>query len=194
LTLYCATTSSGKLRELRLAASAGLNIEPLPRLSDISRCEETGATFEENAIQKASYYGAHCNGYLFAEDSGLSVDCLGGAPGVYSARFAGPAATDEENNSLLLERLAGVSDRVARYVCVIALTRAGEVLRTFHGEVEGTILEACRGHGGFGYDPLFYYEPFRRTFAEVSQRRKQTVSHRGRALKLMLAYVEEHLV
>jgi XTP/dITP diphosphohydrolase len=171
-----------------MAASAEIDIQPLRRLNAIPVCEETGATFDDNAVQKARHYSKYCSGYLFAEDSGLSVDSLAGAPGVYSARFAGPAATDDENNSLLLQRLDGVKHRAARYICVIALAHAGEVLQTFHGEVKGTVLEAPRGHGGFGYDPLFYYEPFGKTFAEVPQEQKQTVSHRGRALELMLAF------
>ena len=166
----------------------------MPGFGNIPPCDETGHTFEENAIQKARYYGAHCDGYLFAEDSGLAVTALNGAPGVYSARFAGPHATDEDNNSLLLERLAGVKDRTAHYVCVIALVRAGELLRTFRGEVKGEILEQRRGHGGFGYDPLFYYAPFGCTFAEISQEQKQTVSHRGNALRLLIGYVREQLV
>ena len=194
MTLYCATTNPGKIREFRIAASGDIDIQPLPGLPEIPACDETGSTFEENAIQKARHYGSHCYGYLFAEDSGLSVDALGGAPGVYSARFAGANATDEDNNSLLLERLAGLQNRVARYVCVIALTHAGKLLGTFRGEVEGRILDAPHGHGGFGYDPLFYFDPFSSTFAEISQEQKQTVSHRGRALELMLAYVRKHLV
>jgi XTP/dITP diphosphohydrolase len=192
LTLYCATTNSGKLREFRMAASGGVDIQPLPELALIPPCDETGHTFEENAIGKTRYYGAYCDGYLFAEDSGLAVTALDGAPGVYSARFAGVNADDDSNNRLLLKRLEGVKDRTARYVCAIALTHKGELLRTFLGEVEGTILEGTRGHGGFGYDPLFYYRPFGGTFAEIPLEQKQTVSHRGRALRLMLSYVQAH--
>ena len=194
MTLYCATTNPGKIREFRMAASADIDIQPLPGLRDIPVCEETGSTFEENAIQKARHYGAYCNGYLFAEDSGLAVDALGGAPGVYSARFAGPDATDEDNNSLLLERLGSVKERTARYVCVIALARAGTVLRTFRGEVAGRIVDAPRGQRGFGYDPLFYYEPFNSTFGEISLEQKQTVSHRGRAIERMLTCIQGQLV
>jgi XTP/dITP diphosphohydrolase len=187
--LYCATTNPGKLLEFRIAASAGVEIEPLPGIERVPPCEETGVTFEENAIQKACYYGTYCRGYLFAEDSGLEVGALGGAPGVYSARFAGANATDRQNNELLLERLRTVDDRSAKYVCVIALARAGEVVRTFRGEVEGLILDEPRGSGGFGYDPLFFFLPFGSTFAEVSREQKQTVSHRGRAVKELLDYL-----
>jgi XTP/dITP diphosphohydrolase len=191
VTLYCATTNPGKFREFALAAErfgAGrFTVAPLPGLREISPCEETGATFEENAMQKAIYYGARTDGYLFADDSGLEVNALGGAPGVHSARFAGPDATDEANNRLLLERLQGIEDRSARFVCVIALTHAGRLVSTYRGEVPGEILRAPRGHEGFGYDPLFYYPPFGTTLAAVSPERKLEVSHRGRALAAMFA-------
>jgi XTP/dITP diphosphohydrolase len=168
-----------------MAASPELRIEPLPGLQHIPPCDETGATFEENAIQKALYYGAYSDGWLFAEDSGLEVDALGGAPGVYSARFAGDGATDGANNALLLERLAESDVRTARYVCVIALVRGGELYDTFRGTVEGEILREPRGDNGFGYDPLFYYAPFGCTFGEVTRDRKHIVSHRGAALRLL---------
>jgi len=192
--LYCATTDPGKLREFRMAASETVMIEPLPGLDSLPHCEETGSTFEENAIQKALHFGAYCNGYLFAEDSGIEVDALGGAPGIYSARFAGPRASDEQNNTLLLEKLRASSDRSARYVCVIALAHECQIVRAFCGEVSGSIVEHPRGSGGFGYDPLFYFSPFGCTFAEVSREQKQTVSHRGVALEAMLAYVRENLI
>ena len=118
-----------------------MQVETVPGLAAIPPCEETGATFEENAILKAQYYGPLAPGLLFADDSGLEVDALGGAPGVYSARFAGPDATDEANNRLLLERMRGVRDRSARFVCVIALVDGARVLGTFRGVVEGEILE-----------------------------------------------------
>jgi XTP/dITP diphosphohydrolase len=159
LRLYCATTNSGKLREFRMALAD--SVEPLPGLNSIMACEETGATFEENAIQKALYYSQHCEGYLFVDDSGLEVDALGGAPGVYSARFAGAEATDEANNALLLERMRGVADRTARFVCVVALAESGGLIQTFRGEVEGRLLDEPRGDNGFGYDPLFFYPSVR---------------------------------
>src|SRR5580692_12453360 len=114
-------------------------------------CAETGATFEANAILKAEYYGRHAPGFLFADDSGLEVDALDGAPGVYSARFAGLHATDEDNTRLLLDRMRGVTDRTARFVCVVALAQSGRLLDTFRAEVEGRLLEAPRGTNGFGY-------------------------------------------
>jgi len=191
--LYCATTNAGKLREFRLAAEryggGRIRIEPLPGLQAIAAPPETGRSFEENAAAKALYYSSLAPGPLFAEDSGLEVEALGGAPGVYSARFAGPDADDEANNRLLLEKLQGVADRRARYVCVAALAERGRLVATFRGTVEGRIAEAPRGTGGFGYDPLFYYEPFGATFGEVSAERKMAVSHRGEAMRRLLGWL-----
>jgi XTP/dITP diphosphohydrolase len=188
--LYCATGNPGKLREFRLAGELlHIDVEPLADLKEIVAPEETGATFEENACLKAAYYSRFAPGLLFADDSGLAVDALGGAPGVYSARYAGPHATDSENNALLLEQLAGNPDRRARFVCVIALAEAGEVRETFRGEVEGKILTATRGPGGFGYDPLFYYPPFGCSFGEADGPKKFDVSHRGKALRALLNHL-----
>ncbi len=186
--LYCATGNPGKIREFALADPA-FEIEPLANFASLPPVEETGATFEENAILKALGYGALAGGLLFAEDSGLEVDALGGAPGVYSARFAGPSANDSANNGLLIERLRGSENRTARYVCVIALARAGRLVDTFRGEVEGQILSSPRGEGGFGYDPLFFYPPFGCTFAEVPAERKFSASHRGAALRKLTSYL-----
>ena len=188
--LYCATTNSGKLHEFQLALQ-DFKVQPLPGLASIAAPEETGATIEENANQKALYYSKYCDGYLFVDDSGLEVDALGGAPGVYSARFAGPHATDAENNRLLLDRIREATNRDARFVCVVALADSGRLIRTFRGEVDGRLLEAPRGTNGFGYDPLFFYPPFESTFGEAPLERKMEVSHRARALGKMRAYLEE---
>lgn len=187
--LYCATTNPGKLREFRLALADSFGVEALPELGSIPACEETGATFEENAIQKALYYSKYCDGFVFVDDSGLEVDALGGEPGVYSARYAGPDATDEANNRLLLDRMRSVPERNARFVCVVALAKSGVLVSTFHGEVEGLLAEKPRGLNGFGYDPLFYYPPFGCTFGEVPLERKMEVSHRARALRSMRDYL-----
>jgi XTP/dITP diphosphohydrolase len=190
--LYCATTNAGKLREFRLAVARFggglLDVEPLAGLTGIPPCEETGATFEENAIQKAVYYSVHAPGPLFADDSGLEVRALDRAPGVVSARFAGEGATDASNNRLLLRRLAGIEDRAAQFVCVIALAERGRLIRTFRGVVEGRIIDEARGPNGFGYDPLFFHEPFGCTFGEASAERKLLVSHRAKALEQMVSY------
>jgi XTP/dITP diphosphohydrolase len=185
--LFCATTNSGKLREFQ--AHPLIEVEPLAGLKTLPPCEETGLTFEANAVQKALHYSPYARGLMIAEDSGIEVEALGGAPGVYSARFAGPAATDEQNNRLLLQKLAGVENRKARYVSVIALAKGSEILATFRGEVVGEIASEARGANGFGYDPLFYYAEFGCTFGEAAPGRKQTVSHRGRAIEKLFAYL-----
>jgi XTP/dITP diphosphohydrolase len=188
--VYCATGNPGKLREFQLAAAQeGIQVETVPGLADLPPCEETGTTFEANAILKAEYYGRLTPGLLFADDSGLEVDALGGAPGVYSARFAGPGATDRANNQLLLEKMRGVPGRAARFVCVIALADGGRAIETFRGAVEGAILEEPRGPHGFGYDPLFYYPPFGCSFGEAAPERKLTVSHRGAALRALFRHL-----
>jgi XTP/dITP diphosphohydrolase len=185
VTLYCGTTNKGKLREFQLAAphyDIRAVAAPPPA--------EHGETFDETARDKALYYAGHAGGLVFADDSGLEVDALGGAPGVHSARYSGPGATDESNNALLLERLRGLDNRSARFVCVIALARGTEVVRTFRGVVEGRIIDSPRGPHGFGYDPLFYYEPFGCTFGEASDAQKMQVSHRAQALRAMFAYLD----
>jgi XTP/dITP diphosphohydrolase len=186
--LWCATGNAGKLREFQGAArDAGIEIEGLPNFREIPECIEDGATFTDNAILKARHYAGHVRGPVFADDSGLVVDALDGAPGVYSARFAGLHATDEENNRLLLERLRGQPNRRARFVCAIALIEDGELLGTYEAAVEGEMIDAPRGPGGFGYDPLFYYPEFGCTFGEATEAQKLSVSHRGQAFRKMLA-------
>jgi XTP/dITP diphosphohydrolase len=192
--IYCATGNPGKLREFQLAGKLlDIDIQPLAELKSIATPEETGATFEENARLKAEYYSRFAPGPLFADDSGLEVDALGGAPGIYSARYScknpGQHASDAANNALLLERMTGIIDRTARFVCVIAFADSGKAERTFRGEVEGRILDEPHGPGGFGYDPLFYYQPFGCTFGEVDDAKKFGVSHRGNALREMLQYL-----
>jgi XTP/dITP diphosphohydrolase len=201
LRLYAATTSQGKLRDFRTAAEAhGLILSPLPGLNEIPAPEEDGLTFAENATLKAVYYSRFAPGELvLADDSGLEVDALGGAPGVRSARFAADAGvvdspdandnTDVWNNLELLLRLAGVpqAQRTARYRCVLVVARDGEALHTAEGLVEGLILESPRGTGGFGYDPLFYLPALEKTMAELDLETKHTLSHRGRAIVVLLA-------
>jgi XTP/dITP diphosphohydrolase len=190
LKLYCATTNHGKLREFQQALEGSFQVQALPGLSSIAPPEETGVTFEENAVLKALYYAEFCDGYLFVDDSGLEVDALHGAPGVYSARFAGPNATDAANNQLLLDRMRGVAHRAARFVCVVALAESGRLIYTFRGEVEGELLEAPRGTNGFGYDPLFFYPAFGCSFGEAPLDRKMQVSHRSQALLQMRRYLD----
>jgi XTP/dITP diphosphohydrolase len=202
--LFVATTSQGKLRDFRAAAEAhALAIEPLPNLKEIPAPEEDGATFAANAVLKAIYYSRFAPGALvMADDSGLEVDALDGEPGVRSARFAADATTnetepgdgtggnttDERNNALLLDRLTGIpaARRTARYRCVLAVVRDGELLQTADGSVEGVILDAPRGSGGFGYDPLFYLSQLQKTMAELDLETKHGLSHRGRAIAALL--------
>jgi XTP/dITP diphosphohydrolase len=198
LRLYAATTNQGKLRDFRTAAEAhGLMIEPLPELETIPAPEENGLTFASNATLKAVYYSRFAPGELvLADDSGLEVDALDGAPGVRSARFAADSGltdstsyTDAQNNLVLLQRLAGVppARRTARYRCVLVVARDGVALYTAEGAVEGLILESPRGTGGFGYDPLFYLPALGLTMAEIDLETKHTLSHRGRAIAALLA-------
>ena len=184
--VYCATSNPGKLREFQLAAP-DFDVRALPK--SVSPPDETGDTFEANATQKAVTYGQHVDGYLFADDSGLEVDALNGEPGVHSARYAGDHATDAANNALLLERLRGIEDRAARFVCVIALVHDGKLVKTFRGAVEGRIIDEARGSGGFGYDPLFYCPTFGCTFGEAAIEPKMQVSHRAQALAAMFTYL-----
>jgi len=202
LCLYVATTSQGKLRDFRTAAEThAVSIEPLPGLADIEPPEEDGLTFAENATIKAIYYSRFAPGELIlADDSGLEVDALNGEPGVRSARFAADAGivdspdaasdnTDVWNNMVLLQRMNELPaiQRTARYHCVLVAARDGRVDRTSDGSVEGVILEAPRGTGGFGYDPLFYLSDLQKTMAEVDLKTKLSLCHRGRALAALLA-------
>ena len=218
--VYCASTNPGKLREFNLIAAhyavGHLEVIPVPGLKAIEPPEETGATFAENAILKAAYYSAFVDGLLFADDSGLAVDALNGAPGIYSARYAGAGATDAENNACLLQALqralagpldataapldellaanpagrgAASASRTARFVCAIAVASNGRLLETFEDSVEGQLLTEARGPNGFGYDPLFFYPPFNRTFGEASAESKLLVSHRGKAMEKMFRWI-----
>ncbi|WP_263366098.1 non-canonical purine NTP pyrophosphatase [Edaphobacter bradus] len=204
MTLYVATSNPGKLRDFAAADTLHIPIEPLPNLADIAPPPEDEPTFEGNAIAKALYYSHHAPGEIvIADDSGLEVDALHGAPGVRSARFAedhnflpmSPLPPDERNNLYLVETLTGVplSDREARYHCVLAAARNGHILAIGHGAVEGEILTAPRGSGGFGYDPLFYLPTHHRTMAELDLATKLTLSHRGRAFAALLKELEPHL-
>ncbi len=200
LHLYAATTSQGKLRDFRTAATAhNLEIEPLPRLGEMEPPEEYGLTFSANATLKAVYYSQFAAGQVVvADDSGLEVDALNGAPGVRSARFAAdhglidsPDAnenTDVWNNMFLLQQLASTpaEQRTARYRCVLVAAQDGRPLYAAEGVGEFEILEAPRGTGGFGYDPLFYVPALERAMAEIDIETKLSLSHRGRAIQALL--------
>ncbi len=192
LILYAATNNRGKLAEFQRAAqNLPLRVLSIPGLETLPPCEESGATFEQNARLKAEHYSRLVEGLVFADDSGLEVAALDGAPGVRSARYVGPRAGDAANNRKLLEALAGVppEQRAARFVCVLALARQGKVLETFEGAAQGLVLEARRGSGGFGYDPLFLFPALGLSFAELSPEQKLAHSHRGAAFRKMAAWL-----
>jgi XTP/dITP diphosphohydrolase len=186
--LLVATNNAGKVRELsRLLSDVPLRLRLLSEFAGVAEAEETGTTFAENATLKALHYSAHAGLLTLSDDSGLAVDALGGAPGVYSARYAGAHATYAERMAKLLgelEAAGGDDERRARFVCVIAVAdpSAGTV-DTFEGVCEGRIARAPRGTGGFGYDPLFIPEGHDRTFGELPEEVKHSLSHRARALK-----------
>lgn len=192
--LYACSSNPGKLNEFALAARhsaiAGLEILPLPGMGRIATPEETGATFQENAAIKALYYSGFTDELVFADDSGIEVDALGGEPGIFSARYAGSQATDESNNELLLTRLRHELNRHGRFACSIAVAQKARLITTTQGTVEGEILEAPRGENGFGYDPLFFYPPLGCSFAELTGEAKFAVSHRGNALRSLFAQLE----
>lgn len=182
-----------KAKELqRLLEGLPYDVRCLADYGAVDEPEETGATYEENAALKAVYYGQHFGLSCVADDSGISVDAIGGAPGVYSARYAGENCTYADNNEKLLGELIGVPDeqRTARFVCCAALYRDGHPIHIERGEVEGCIIHAPRGDRGFGYDPIFVPDGTDKTFAEMSREEKQSFSHRGRAFHKLRSYLE----
>lgn len=187
--LLLATLNQGKIREFAEAfAETGIEVVGLDVIPDRAEVEETGETFEANARLKADYYSSLCEMPVLADDSGLEVDALGGAPGVRSARYGGPGLDSAGRNRKLLEALQGFADaqRTARFRCVLAFARAGRTLAIFEGVVEGRILEEPRGDNGFGYDPLFFHPESACTTAQLSTSTKRLISHRGAAIKAFL--------
>lgn len=184
--LILATTNDGKAREFaELLAGIGARLRSLSDFPHAGVAEETGQTFEENAAQKATYYGRRLRATTLADDSGLEVDALGGAPGVHSARYAGEGASDARRVERLLEELREkrAQDRRARFVCVVAIyDAADETIRLFRGTCEGRIAFEARGENGFGYDPIFVPEGYAESFAQLPSDVKQRISHRARAL------------
>ena len=185
--LLVATNNAGKVRELsHLLSGAPLRLRLLSEFGGVAEAEETGTTFAENAVLKARHYSAHAGLLTLSDDSGLVVDALGGAPGVYSARYAGKSATYAERMAKLLGELEATGDleRRARFVCVIAVAEpsTGELL-TFEGRCEGRIAREPRGAGGFGYDPVFIPDGHAQTFGELNEEIKQAISHRALAVE-----------
>ncbi|MDI6698431.1 MAG: RdgB/HAM1 family non-canonical purine NTP pyrophosphatase [Candidatus Saccharicenans sp.] len=194
--LLLATTNRGKLRELkRLLRGLRLKIESLDRHPELKKYRETGKSFEANSQGKCLFYSRKFDGLVLAEDSGLEVEALGGRPGVYSARFSGPGASDRKNIEKLLRLLAAVpaARRRASFVCVVSLGKNGHLIKCFRGRVRGLILSEPDGKNGFGYDPVFYYPPLRKSFARLRPEEKNLVSHRGRALRKLRRFLENYL-
>jgi XTP/dITP diphosphohydrolase len=188
-----ASSNPGKLREYQaLAAGHAVAVELFPNFDSLPWFEESAPTFAENAAGKALHFSRTIALPVIADDSGLVVPALGGAPGPKSARYAGAGATDTDRVKKLLEEMRGKSgeQRRARFVCVQALAQAGKVIAVFSDFAEGVLLEAPRGDGGFGYDPLFFYEPLGKTFAELPREEKNRFSHRGKAFRKLLAFLE----
>jgi XTP/dITP diphosphohydrolase len=199
--ILVATSNPGKLRDFAGAADLhGVTIAAIPHFSSLPLVVEDGASFEANACKKAAAYSLAVPGELVvADDSGLEIDALRGAPGVHSARYAAdePHAAesntdDDANNTRVLRELAGVptEKRTGRFVCVLAVARDGRTLRTFRGAAEGVILDTPRGGNGFGYDPLFYFPQMGKTFAELTAPEKSRYSHRGAAFRKFLEWLD----
>ncbi len=193
-----ASSNPGKLADFAAAARLfDIEIAPLPGIKELQSPEETGTTFEENARLKAEYYSRHASGQLLiADDSGLVVDALGGAPGVRSARYAEDAGIsahdpDAANNALLLRNTESIPDsqRQCAFVCAIAAAQNGTTLHTFTARASGMLLREARGSNGFGYDPLFYFPQLKKSFAELSREEKLRVSHRGAAFRMFLKWM-----
>jgi XTP/dITP diphosphohydrolase len=196
--LFLGSSNPGKLAEYRpLAAATSLPIELalLPDFDALPAFEENAPTFAENAAGKALYYSRQGNGLVFADDSGLVVPSLGGAPGVHSARYAGPRATNSQKIEKLLRELQSRTgaERAAHFICAIALAERGRAMAIVTDRVDGEILEAPRGSGGFGYDPVFYFPALHKTFAEISAEEKNLRSHRGKAFRRLLAALSSML-
>jgi XTP/dITP diphosphohydrolase len=197
--LFLASSNLRKLGEFRTLARATMprllvTLELLPRFDSLPSFAEGEPTFAENAAGKALHYSRLYDGLVFADDSGLVVPALSGAPGVRSARYAGPTATSGERNAKLLAKLGGKAgpERRAYFACAIALAERGRAIAIVTGRVDGEILEAPLGTGGFGYDPVFYFPPLHRAFAELTPEEKNEHSHRGKAFRRLLSFLENN--
>lgn len=182
-TIIIATNNLNKVREFKsLFPHQDIEFKSLSDIGYTKEIIENGTSFEENAVIKARQVATELGMTAISDDSGLEVEALGGAPGIYSARYAG-GHNDDENNALLLKNLRGKSNRNARYVCAICVCQPDGTYKTVTGTCRGKIIDEARGHNGFGYDPYFYVEEFQRTFAEITLEQKNTISHRAKALR-----------
>lgn len=194
--LVVASKNQGKIVEIKTSLAAlPLNVMAVSDCVDVAEPEETGGTFLENAELKARYYAAATGCICLADDSGLEVDALDGAPGVYSSRFAGAHASDADNNAKLLYQLTDIPPerRTARFRCSLVYYDPNGHMLTAEGTCEGVILEVARGTGGFGYDPLFYLPEYKKTLAEMTTSEKNAISHRGAALQAMTKQLVDKL-
>jgi XTP/dITP diphosphohydrolase len=188
-----ASSNPGKLREYRvLAGDSPIDLALIPKFSAIPLFEETAPTFAENSAGKALYYSRFSTGTVLADDSGLVVPALGDAPGVFSARYAGPGASDADRVQKLLREMSALNgdDRKARFVCVTTLAQNGRAVAVLSDSVEGVIAKAPKGSAGFGYDPVFFFPQLGRTYAEITREEKNQYSHRGRAFRKAIAFLE----
>ena len=191
--LLLASSNPGKLREYRILASGhAVDLEPLADFDALPRFEESAPTFAENAAGKALHYSRFVEDIVIADDSGIVVPALAGAPGVHSARYAGPQAGDADRGAKLLREMRGKQGeaRRARFVCVLAIAQRGRAIAVFSDCAQGILTEEPRGGQGFGYDPIFFFPPIGRTFAEMTREEKNRHSHRGRAFRKLLAFLE----
>jgi XTP/dITP diphosphohydrolase len=190
--LLLASSNPGKLREyLELARGTNVEIEPLPNFSSFPAFDESAPTFAENAAGKALHYSRFANETVLADDSGLVVPALGGAPGVHSARYAGPNASDADRIHKLLREMDGKEGdtRRARFICVVAIAARSRALAVVSDMAGGAIIKEPRGTAGFGYDPIFLFEALGRTYAELSPEEKNAYSNRGRAFRRLLYFI-----
>ncbi|HEY2108338.1 MAG TPA: RdgB/HAM1 family non-canonical purine NTP pyrophosphatase [Candidatus Acidoferrales bacterium] len=190
--VFLASSNPGKLREYRvLAGDSPIELALLPNFTSIPEFEETAPTFAENSAGKAMHYSRFATGTVLADDSGLVVPALGGAPGVFSARYAGPGASDTDRLQKLLREMSALNgdDRKARFVCVTTLAQNGRAVAVLSDSVEGIIAKAPKGSDGFGYDPVFFFPQLGRTYAEITREEKNQYSHRGRAFRKALAFM-----
>ena len=190
--LVIATRNAHKTGEIREMIGDRYEVLDVNDFPDLPAVEETGTTFLANASLKALAISREVTGLVLSDDSGLEVDALGGAPGVWSSSYGGEEGNHPKNNARLMAEMAGKTDRAARFRCTMVLARAGQVLADFSGTVEGRILEAPYGAGGFGYDPLFAPEGHDRSFAELGPEVKNALSHRGRALARVMEWLGNH--
>jgi len=193
--IFLASSNPGKLCEYSvLAGDSPIEMTLLPNFHEIPAFDETAPTFAENSTGKALHYSRFATGTVLADDSGLVVPALGGAPGVFSARYAGPRASDADRVEKLLREMSALNgdDRKARFVCVTTLAQNGRAIAVLSDSAEGVIAKAPKGSGGFGYDPVFFFPQLARTYAEITREDKNQYSHRGRAFRKAIAFLEGH--